>query len=190
MLGGFALLERRPLIAGGLFGLLGFKPQLGFLLPVALGAEGRWRPFTSAAAIGLLVAAVSVMVFGLEAWRNFFQFTVPTQRMMMVGTGPFRWMTPSAFMSGLIVTGLPSGALLFQLPFSLLGIALAWRAFRVDGNLQLRAAAVIIATFIASPQSFNYDMIPVAAAALVMVRRSADADLSRLSPPPSGSPHS
>ena len=30
----------------------------------------------------------------------------------------------------------------------------------------------MVATFVASPQSFNYDMIPVAAAALVMVRHS------------------
>jgi alpha-1,2-mannosyltransferase len=172
LLGGFALLERRPMVAGGLFGLLGFKPQLGFLLPVALAADRRWRPFAAAAAVGLLVAALSVAVFGPEAWRAFLEFTVPAQRQMMVGTGPFRWMTPSAFMSGLIVTGSPTGALVFQAPFSLLGIVLAWRAFRTEGDLQLRAAAVMVATFIASPQSFNYDMIPVAAAALVMVRRS------------------
>jgi hypothetical protein len=173
LLGGFALVERRPLVAGGLFGLLGFKPQLGFLLPVALAAAGRWRAIAAAAAVGVLVAGVSVALFGLEAWRAFLEFTVPTQRLMMIGTGPFRWMTPSAFMSGLIVTGSPTGALIVQAPFSLLGIVLAWRAFRTQGDLQLRAAAVMVATFIASPQSFNYDMIPVAAAALVMVRHSS-----------------
>ncbi len=34
--GGLGLLERRPLVAGGLLGLLVYKPQLGLLIPVAL----------------------------------------------------------------------------------------------------------------------------------------------------------
>ena len=34
--GGLSLLERRPLLAGGLLGLLSYKLQLGLLIPVAL----------------------------------------------------------------------------------------------------------------------------------------------------------
>ncbi len=40
---GLSLLERRPLLAGGLLGLLIYKPQLGLLIPVALLAGRHWR---------------------------------------------------------------------------------------------------------------------------------------------------
>jgi Glycosyltransferase family 87 len=173
MFAGFAALERRPLLAGAAFGLLGFKPQIATLLPVGLLAGRRWLTIAAGAATALAMAAASAAVFGLEAWRAFLEYTAPTQARMMVGTGPFRLMTPSAFMSGLILTNSPAGAMAVQAPFTILGVALAWRAFRYWAvDLQAAAAAVMVATFIASPQSFNYDMIPVAAAALVMVRRS------------------
>ena len=42
--GGLSLLERRPLLAGGLLGLLIYKPQLGLLIPVALLAGGIGPP--------------------------------------------------------------------------------------------------------------------------------------------------
>ena len=41
--GGLSLLERRPLLAGGLLGLMIYKPQLGLLIPVALLAGRHWR---------------------------------------------------------------------------------------------------------------------------------------------------
>jgi hypothetical protein len=41
--GGLSLLERRPLLAGRLLGLLIYKPQLGLLIQVALLAGRHWR---------------------------------------------------------------------------------------------------------------------------------------------------
>ncbi|TPO02714.1 DUF2029 domain-containing protein, partial [Mesorhizobium sp. CU2] len=49
---GLALLalERRPVVAGILFGLLAYKPQFGLLIPIALLAGGHWRAKLSARA--------------------------------------------------------------------------------------------------------------------------------------------
>ena len=44
------MLDRRPLVAGMLFGLLAYKPQFGLMIPLALAAGGRWRRFAAAAA--------------------------------------------------------------------------------------------------------------------------------------------
>jgi hypothetical protein len=41
--GGLMLLDRRPVLAGLLLGLLCYKPQLAVLVQVALVASGRWR---------------------------------------------------------------------------------------------------------------------------------------------------
>ncbi|QCK86867.1 DUF2029 domain-containing protein [Phreatobacter aquaticus] len=172
MLAGLALVDARPRLAGVLFGLLGFKPQLGILLPVGLLAARRYWPIATAALTGLGMVLVSAILFGPQAWVAFLASTVPAQTQMMVGDGPFRWMAPSAFMSGLILFGPGHGPMLAQAPFTILGCVLAWRAFRQGGDPALRAAVLIVATFVASPQAFNYDMIPVAAAALVLARAS------------------
>src|SRR5204863_3126413 len=51
-LAGFALLwlDRRPILAGVLIGLLAIKPHLAVLFPLALLAEARWRTIAAAAA--------------------------------------------------------------------------------------------------------------------------------------------
>ena len=46
--GGLIQLDRRPLLAGVLFGMLSIKPQLGVLLPLMLALTGRWRTIAAA----------------------------------------------------------------------------------------------------------------------------------------------
>lgn len=70
LVGGFGLLGRAPLVAGGLLGILTFKPQLWLMVPVALVAMRQWRALAAAGAAALLVALVSVPVFGIEIWRQ------------------------------------------------------------------------------------------------------------------------
>jgi len=57
-LGGCLLLDRRPVIAGLILGLLIIKPQLGLALPFVLIASGRWKTFVAAgvSAVGLSLA--------------------------------------------------------------------------------------------------------------------------------------
>src|SRR5437763_1206370 len=59
LIGGLLQLDRRPVLAGVLFGLLSIKPQLGFLLPVMLVLTGRWRVVAAAAITIVLLAALT-----------------------------------------------------------------------------------------------------------------------------------
>ena len=68
-----ALLDRRPVLAGILIGLLTLKPQLGLLFPVLLAASGRWRVFAVAGITALLLAAAATAVFGPQVWIDFVQ---------------------------------------------------------------------------------------------------------------------
>src|SRR6266568_2789344 len=72
-LAGFALLwlERRPVAAGILVGLLAVKPHLALLFPLALLAEGRWRSIAAAAATVLALVAASIVAFGWASWVAF-----------------------------------------------------------------------------------------------------------------------
>src|SRR6204780_2346110 len=70
--GALFLLDRRPLVAGVLIGLLSYKPHLGFLFPIALAAGGYWRTFAAATVTAALMAAASWLAFGTDTWLAFF----------------------------------------------------------------------------------------------------------------------
>ena len=173
LIAGLSLIDRRPALAGALLGLLIFKPQIAVLLPVAVLMGRRWRTMWAAAAVVVAVLALSVLAFGLDSWRGFFGPTLRTQTIMLVhGHGPFQWMMPSAYMSARLFKLDAAHAVWAQAPFTLLAVALtAWAWRRDDRPLELRAAVLMVATFVATPQAFNYDLIPAAAAAIVLLRR-------------------
>lgn len=68
---GVALLDRRPVLAGVMFGVLAYKPQLGPLIPLALAAAGRWRAFAAAAGTAMSCAALATLAFGPAIWEAF-----------------------------------------------------------------------------------------------------------------------
>lgn len=65
-------LDRKPVYAGVLLGLLAFKPHLAVLAPIALIATGRWRTLFAAAATAFVLASLSLAAFGLDSWKAFF----------------------------------------------------------------------------------------------------------------------
>ncbi|MCB1544354.1 MAG: DUF2029 domain-containing protein [Methylobacteriaceae bacterium] len=72
ILGAAALyLDRRPIVAGVLLGLLAFKPHLAVVAPLALMVAGRWRAFAAAAVTACALALLSLGVFGLDSWKAF-----------------------------------------------------------------------------------------------------------------------
>jgi hypothetical protein len=172
MIGGMMLMERRPKWAGGLFGLLIFKPQIGVLLPVTVLARRHWKVLAAAAITGVVVLLASLLVFGPGAWRGFFGPTLTTQAAMLrQGHGPFRWMMPSAYMAARVLKFSWPDSAMIQAQFTLLAIVAVWRvSVRDDVSAVWKAAVVMTATFVATPQAFNYDLIPVSAAALLLLR--------------------
>lgn len=172
LVSGLALLDRRPLLAGALLGLLVFKPQLALLLPFAMLATGRWRVIAAAAASALAVLALSTAVFGADAWRGFFGPTLLMQSIMLSrGHGPFMWMMTSPYMTVRALHGAVPLALALQLPFTLAAVVLATLVYRSARSLELKAALLILLTFLASPQGFNYDLVAASASALYLMRQ-------------------
>src|SRR5690349_5622009 len=73
MTGALLQLDKRPVLAGILFGLLAYKPQFGLLVPFVLTAEGRWRTFAAALATLTFLAVAATAAFGTDVWRAFFE---------------------------------------------------------------------------------------------------------------------
>ncbi|HKU54955.1 MAG TPA: glycosyltransferase family 87 protein [Rhizomicrobium sp.] len=170
----FTCLDRRPLLAGLLIGLLSLKPQLALLLPVALAASGRWRAFVAAAAMVLAIAALSLVLFGPESWIRFVTLGLPAQNLVLHDAQgiavPFY---PTIFMN-LHGAGLGyKAAMTMQVLFALAAaIAVAW-AFRRrrDADPGLLFALFTACTVMALPYLLIYDTLPLTVAALLLLEK-------------------
>jgi hypothetical protein len=180
MIGGLACMPRRPVLAGVLFGLLVFKPHLGLMLPLITLAERRWTTFAVAGLTAIGMCLVSGVIFGWEVWPAFLEKSLAIQKLSMsIGGGYFLWMMPSAFAAARDF-GLNEEALWAQLPFFVIGVTVVWLGCRSERSYRDKIVLVIIGTFVASPQSFNYDLIPLAIAALLIAQHGRLELLSRI----------
>ncbi|MEM6495318.1 MAG: glycosyltransferase family 87 protein [Pseudomonadota bacterium] len=80
---GFLILDRRPMLAGLLFGLLTVKPQIGLLIPFELIILGAWRAFWTAAVVTIVLFLASILLFGTGPWHGFLTETLRVQAMYL-----------------------------------------------------------------------------------------------------------
>ncbi|MEW6766679.1 MAG: glycosyltransferase family 87 protein [Pseudomonadota bacterium] len=168
----FALLDRRPLVAGFLIGLLTIKPQLGLLFPFFLIASGRWKVFIAAAMTTIAIVAITTAIFGNQVWWDFIQKGLPVQGMVLAD--PDRIATPffpTIFMN-LRGLDLPyAAAMSVQAVFSMFAIgSLVWAAAkRPQTNPAMTMALFFACTVCASPYLLSYDLVPLTFAAVVLL---------------------
>jgi hypothetical protein len=166
--GGLLALERRPILAGLLFGLLSYKPQLGLLIPFLLMAGGHWRAFWSASLTVTLLVAASALLFGVDSWLLYVTKSGPQQlEIAQHWVGRFQTMSPTYFMAGRLLGCELWLAWTIQIVMSLVAAGAAIWAFRQPSPFTLRAALVMVATFLISPYVLTYDMTIVSIAILL-----------------------
>jgi len=162
--GALVLLDRRPLLAGILFGLLVYKPQYGLMLPLVLVASGRWRCFAGAAATVVVLTIATTLVFGASVWHAFFVFSEFT-RTVVLEQGNTGWYKIQSVFAWARMWGAPVPlAYALQGAVALaLAAALAW-LWRGAAAFPLKAAALCLGTILATPYSLDYDMMVLAPA--------------------------
>ena len=171
LLGIFALLDERPIMAGVLIGLLTVKPQLGILFPFALIASNRWQVFFAAAATALALLGASVAIGRVEGWQDYITKALPLQREVLqdaAGTAmPFQ---PSIFMNIRGVVG-NHVAEIIQFGFTIAAVAAVAAAFRWrrDGDPRMLQALFFACTVSASPYMGAYDLLPLTFAAVALI---------------------
>jgi alpha-1,2-mannosyltransferase len=152
------LVDRRPWLAGLLFGALCYKPHFALLVPVALVAGGRWRAFAAAAAGAAGLCLLSLMVFGWPAWHAFLTAFAGTPAIYATGKILFNlFITPfgaARLLGANQAVGYAVQAIATMAAAILIGIV--WRR---DVPLPIRAATLISATLIAVPLALFYDLV-------------------------------
>jgi hypothetical protein len=160
LIGGLLALDRRPVLAGVLFGILTIKPQLGLLLPIILLLERRWATIASAAATVALLVVATAMLFGWDVWLDYWHKIVPQQMWLTENAGGLMFSLVSSLFFGARLIYLPLGvAWAIQYAGSAFAVAaVVWTYWkRRDANLSL--ALFVTATFLFTPYILNYDMV-------------------------------
>jgi arabinofuranan 3-O-arabinosyltransferase len=168
--GSLALLERRPVAAGVLLGLLTYKPQFGLLFPLALACGGHWRAIAAAIATATAVAAASYFAFGAESWLAFVAW-MPAMTDAVFGQGRVglnklqtllglaRWLGSSMTMAWALQ------AILMAACAGL--VTWIWRSAT---RFEVKAAALSVSALLATPYLFVYDLVVLAVPMAFIVR--------------------
>jgi hypothetical protein len=155
--GGVSLLESRPAVAGALFGLLSFKPQLALLAPLALLLTGRWRALAAFSATAAALAALSALAFGLPTWAAFLAETPMARATLERGlVDPAKMQSVFAAIKVLGGgNGLAYGA---QGLAALAALATLVSALRRERNARRQFALVAALTCLTTPFLLDYDL--------------------------------
>ena len=159
-LAGFALLwlDRRPVAAGIMIGLLAVKPHLALLFPLALLAEGRWRSIAVAAATVLALSLASLRAFGWDTWAAFLHHLPLTMAMGEQGAVPWSTM-PSPYVFALSLGAPARVASVLQGAVALVVAGCVWWAWRRRGAaFEAKAATLVAGSLLVSPYLFYYDL--------------------------------
>jgi hypothetical protein len=175
-LGAVLALDRRPLLAGVMIGLLTLKPQLGLVLPLALVTLGAWRTIAATVVTVLVLVGLSTMAFGLEPWRQYLFATSAYQlELLKVFRGFYTYMMCSVLSAGRTLgVPFPIAALiqtLVSIPVALVaGLAVRWAPAPRQRAMILATAAPLV-----TPYAFNYDLTMVS---VVIAWRLIEGDMS------------
>ena len=157
--GTLTFMERRPIYAGVLLGLLTYKPQLGILFPIALLASGRWRVFVTASLVAALIAAASWAAFGSESWQAFF----PSVGYAFYTNGMNDWgKLQTTFGLTRALGGSDVLAWTLQIVVSLIAAGAITVLWRSRATFEIKAAALVAGALLATPHLFAYDLVVLA----------------------------
>jgi hypothetical protein len=163
--GGAALLESQPALAGALFGLLAFKPQLAFVAPFALLVAGRYRALAALAATAATLAALSALVFGASTWAAFLAEAPMARATLERGlVDPAKMQ--SVFAAVRVLGGGDGLAYAAQIAAALAALAALVAGLRRERGARRQFALVAAVTCLTTPFLLDYDLtlliVPIA----------------------------
>lgn len=167
--GGIMLTERRPLLAGLLFGALCYKPHFGLLIPLALAAGGYWRAFAAAAVTAILLCLSTYFAFGAQTWLAFLQAAVHSDAVYASRSIDLGGLT-TPFGVALVLGAAPAVASAIQAAATLVIAAIVWTVWHRNETIAIKGAILAAATPLAVPVAMFYDLMLVGVALAFLVR--------------------
>lgn len=178
------LLPTRPILAGICLGLLSYKPQYGLLFPLVLVAASQWRVIWAAAATVFVMAAISLAVFGADAWVAFVRWLPVVSHTFLENGGALIW---SKLQSIYAATRYLGGS--DQLGWALqttagvvtaMALVILWRG---RAPYTIKAAGLAVGILLITPYIFFYDLMVLAIAIGFLVRTGLQTGFHRFELP-------
>jgi arabinofuranan 3-O-arabinosyltransferase len=174
---GLGLLDRQPLVAGGVLGLLIYKPQLGLLIPLALIAGRRWQAMAAAAITGVALIALAAVFWGPDIFADYLrQITWLRHLILEDGTGVWHRMLSVFVAARRLGADIQTAYIIQAIVAGIVAIAVVAVWFR-DASAGIRNAALILGTCLTTPYLQDYDMV---FGALVVAWLWQDSDMRRM----------
>jgi hypothetical protein len=166
---GLLCIDRRPILAGLLFGALCYKPHFGVLVPVALIAGRHWRALAAAIVSLGALCALSLILFGWETWHDFLAAAALSHTTYESGRVSFGgFVTPLGAV--LSLGGTAFAAYAVQAAATLVAGLLVAHVWSSRRPLATRAATLAAATLVAIPVALVYDLMLAGVAAAWLTR--------------------
>ena len=163
------IIDRRPAVAGIVFGALCVKPHFALLVPVALLAAGRWRTFLAAFACAAGLCCLALAVFGWQTWHAFLTAMMGSQAVYATGRIPFGgFVTP--FGAAMLLGATRTLAGIAQAGATVVGVGFVAWVWRRGLSLPLRAASLVSATLVTVPLALFYDLVLAGVAGAWLLR--------------------
>lgn len=165
LIGGLLLMERRPVLAGILLGLLSYKPQLGLIIPFVLIADRYWQSFIAATVTTLALISASLFIFGWESWYRYLHTII--HQLDFVQQWGF---TSYSFYMAFDLYGLEwwQAGLLHAILGLFVIAAVCW-SMRQNIPREMKMAIATLGAILVAPYFLPYDMVLISAALLITV---------------------
>lgn len=150
--------DKKPIHAGICIGLLSAKPQMALLFPFVLIAVRAWRTLASAAVSAILLAAIAVLVCGVESVR-LFAVNAELARTLILEHGVVFWFVSPTPFAALRLSDVPlSYAYAWHGSVAVVAVAAACSVWRRTRDTRLRGAALFVSTLISNPYLWHYEL--------------------------------
>ena len=156
--GGYiALSARREILCGILFGVLAYKPSIFVPLLAILVLAGAWRILAGALISTALQAMLSVLAVGLGGLVDYGRIIADAPNLAVVlAAKPEQMHSWRAFWLLLLPRG---PATILYMASAAASVVVAARVWRTVVSPELKVAALLIATILAAPHLYVYDLV-------------------------------
>jgi hypothetical protein len=168
---GFALpnMERKAWLSGFLIGCIAYKPQFGMLFPLAFFATRDWRMMLASAMGVITVVVLAGLCFGFDAWSAWIPALHDRASAITQMRGNADYI---ASLFGYLRRYWVSSetAWTIQVSVSMVVAAAVYLIWCSKTSHDLKAAALALGAFAASPHTFPYDATIIAIGGAFLIR--------------------
>lgn len=168
------LIPSRPVVAGALLGLMAFKPHFMPLILLALLAGRELRALGAAIASAGTLVAVSYVAFGAGPWREFVSQLDDSTALLYGDVFPVAKMQSVTALT-LALGGSDLASQAVQGVTTLAAAGFVFWLWRRDSPLEYKAAGLGLASLLATPYVYHYDLTVMGVAMLFFANRARDA---------------